>query len=112
MLPQVWTFRFLEIDEDGNARDIPEDERVKIGGAKSTITRSEEMVCMTTTTRDLPPGAYTAWWVLFNDPSGCQNGTGFANFAVRPSGRLHGAWGPPGDLGDRRYRGSRWEGSF
>ena len=44
MLPQVWTFRFLEIDEDGNARDIPEDERVKIGGAKSTITRSEEIL--------------------------------------------------------------------
>ena len=75
---KVWTFQFLEIDEDGNAQDIPEDERVKIRGAKSTIRRSEERVCMTTTTRDLPQSAYTNWWVLFNDPSSCQNGTGFA----------------------------------
>lgn len=43
--------------------------------AKSRIRRRANEICMTTVTRNLEPGAYTNWWVAFNQPKKC-NGVG------------------------------------
>jgi len=69
---KVWTF-----SDSNDGSPIPEEDRVKIEDAKSKIVRTDDSVCITTKTRDLPPGAYTNWWVMFNDPANCVNGTGF-----------------------------------
>ena len=41
--------------------------------AKGKITRFEDKICVNVKTRDLNPGAYTAWWIIFNQPEYCEN---------------------------------------
>lgn len=65
--------------------------RVEHAGAE--LTRSADGLCVKATTRGLPEGAYTVWWVIYNYPSQCNNPapytgavcgvTDFANTAVR-----------------------------
>ncbi len=75
---------------------IPPEERERIRFAVSKLRRSTDDVCMTVITRDLEPGAYTNWWVIFNNPDQCGDGSrgfgkGFcsaddlSNPAVEPS---------------------------
>lgn len=42
-----------------------------IPGSSSTLTRTDSGVSMTLHTSDLPAGAYTVWFVLFNNPEEC-----------------------------------------
>ena len=37
-------------------------------------------------TADLHVGAYSTWWVIFNDPSGCSNGSCGENDVLPPPG--------------------------
>lgn len=39
--------------------------------AISKIKRKKDMICMTTQTSELPAGAYTNWWLVFNSPENC-----------------------------------------
>lgn len=41
--------------------------------ARSRLVRYKDGVCITTKTRDLTEGAYTVWWVLYNEPDHCAN---------------------------------------
>lgn len=44
-----------------------------VGGAFSTLVRSEDGLTMQVNTSDLDPGAaYTVWWVIFNYPENCS----------------------------------------
>lgn len=44
-----------------------------VGGAASTLARTDAGVSMTLRTSDLDPGAaYTVWWVIFNNPENCS----------------------------------------
>ena len=40
----------------------------------SLLMRTRDGVSMNIDTSDLPVGAYTIWWVIFNDPSQCSDG--------------------------------------
>ncbi len=40
----------------------------------SDLTRSLDGISMNIDTTDLPVGAYTTWWVIFNNPSECTDG--------------------------------------
>lgn len=40
----------------------------------SDLVRSIDGVSMNIETTDLPVGAYTVWWVIFNNPGGCSDG--------------------------------------
>jgi len=43
-----------------------------VGGAFSTLVRSDDAILMHVSTSDLDPGAaYTVWWVIFNNPEEC-----------------------------------------
>lgn len=41
--------------------------------ASSRLRRSVDKICLSADTRDLAPGAYTVWWVLYNEPHQCNN---------------------------------------
>jgi hypothetical protein len=44
-----------------------------VGGAFSTLVRSDDALRMHVSTSDLDPGAaYTVWWVIFNFPENCS----------------------------------------
>lgn len=43
-------------------------------GSAAKLTRSENAVSIKITTTQLPAGAYTAWAVIFNNPSACTHG--------------------------------------
>lgn len=45
-----------------------------VAGSWSSLTRTADGVTASIHTSDLPPGAYTFWWIVFNNPEFCTNG--------------------------------------
>lgn len=43
----------------------------EVGGAKAELEREEHSIEIEVHTSGLPLGAYTNWWVIFNEPSAC-----------------------------------------
>ncbi len=43
-------------------------------GGFSSLRRGEDRLQFNLHTTGLPPGAYTNWWVIWNDPSQCSDG--------------------------------------
>jgi len=43
----------------------------EVGGAKATLERDESAIEIEVETSGLPFGAYTNWWILFNQPASC-----------------------------------------
>lgn len=52
----------------------------------SDLVRTIDGVSMNIDTTDLPVGAYTVWWVIFNDPSLCSDGACGENDVLPPPG--------------------------
>jgi hypothetical protein len=48
----------------------------RVAGARGTIHRSADAMCLEVKTRNLPPGAYTLWGIGFDNPDGCEFGGG------------------------------------
>lgn len=44
-----------------------------VPGASSKLVRTNRGVSMSLNTNDLSPGAYTIWWLVFNNPDECTN---------------------------------------
>jgi len=44
-----------------------------VPGASSQLVRTNRGVSMNIKTNDLTPGAYTNWWIVFNNPGACEN---------------------------------------
>ena len=59
----------------------------------SDLVRTLGGVSMNIDTTDLPVGAYTVWWVIFNNPGGCSDGACGANDTGRPKD-------PPGNVAE------------
>lgn len=60
------TIRFFSsqgVSDDGSA----------VNGSSAKLTRYEDSVRIRVITTELPEGAYTTWWVVFNDPSACSD---------------------------------------
>ena len=55
-------------DDHGNVAIMNPQQR-----GTSTLVRDTEGISMNVQTTDLPVGAYSIWWVIFNKPSGCRN---------------------------------------
>jgi hypothetical protein len=53
-----------------------------VPGASSTLVRSAGGVSIRLSTDGLAPGAYSAWWVIFDDPSACVDGCGLDDLGV------------------------------
>lgn len=49
------------------------DTLAEIPGAVSSLRRTDHGVSMTLRTNSLPQGAYTNWWIVFNDPDKCTD---------------------------------------
>jgi hypothetical protein len=43
-----------------------------VPGARSRLFRSDKKICMNISTKALPEGAYTIWWIIFNNPQHCE----------------------------------------
>ena len=76
------TKTFLFTNPDGSFVDgFP-----TIQGSSVNLRRTADGVSIKVNTKDLPPGEYTNWWVIFDNPGacgadGCDDG-GFGNMAV------------------------------
>ena len=52
----------------------------------SDLVRTVDGVSFNIDTTDLPVGAHSVWWVIFNDPSGCSDGECGINDVLPPPG--------------------------
>jgi hypothetical protein len=48
-----------------------------VTGATATLQRSDDGLKVNIHTSDLPPGAYTIWWAVYNYPENCAGTCGF-----------------------------------
>lgn len=66
-----------QIGASSPVRDFQDHYNVKIMNAQqrgtSILVRDAEGISMNIDTTDLPVGAYSVWWVIFNKPSECGN---------------------------------------
>ena len=93
---QVYTFQ----DDAGAFTDFQ-----PIPGAGSELSRTEDLVCGSIDSHNLPKGAYTFWWVIFNNPENCANPAPFGGglcsepdlFVESVNGSL--LWGGAGIVG-------------
>lgn len=46
-----------------------------INGSQAKLTRGDDSVTISVNTTGLPVGAYTTWWVIWNDTAECNDGT-------------------------------------
>jgi hypothetical protein len=53
-----------------DAQDVAADGST-VRGSSAKLKRDESSVSIRVNTTGLPPGAYTNWWVIFNNPSAC-----------------------------------------
>lgn len=58
-------------DSSGTAIVDPQD----IAKSEAKLIRRKDSVTIQVNTNSLPPGAYTNWWVIFNNPGNCNGGT-------------------------------------
>ena len=58
-----------DFQDHGNVSIMDSQER-----GTSSLVRDAEGISMNIKTSDLPVGAYSIWWVIFNNPSECTNG--------------------------------------
>jgi hypothetical protein len=54
------------------AQSVPADGSI-VKGSSATLKRDESAVWVRVNTTELLPGAYTNWWVIFNNPSACTD---------------------------------------
>lgn len=52
----------------------------------SDLVRTNDGISMNIDTTDLPVGAYSVWWVIFNNPSACSDGECGENDVLPPPG--------------------------
>lgn len=64
------------------------DDRSDVNGSSGKLTRGDGVVWLRINTTGLPAGAYTNWWIVFNNPDACGescDGTDFGNPEVAAS---------------------------
>jgi hypothetical protein len=61
------------------AQGVPADSST-VDGSSAKLTRGDSAVWIRVNTTELPPGTYTNWWVVFNNPSACAGGCGADDF--------------------------------
>ena len=74
----------------------------------SSLVRDLEGIAMSFDTSDLPVGAFTVWWVIFNEPSNCvNNDCGAADTVLGGPAEASVLWATAGIVGpDRRGHAS------
>ena len=72
----------------------------------SKLVRTLDGISMNIDTMDLPVGAYSTWWVVFNNPAGCSDGICGENDVLPPPGNPDASvsvlWGTGGTVGPDR----------
>ena len=72
----------------------------------SDLVRTVDGISMNIDTTDLPVGAYTVWWIIFNNPAGCSDGACGENDVLPPPGtaeaQVSALWATGGIVGPDR----------
>ena len=72
----------------------------------SDLVRTVDHISMNIDTTDLPIGAYTVWWVIFNNPAACTDGECGENDVlppnVNPEAEVSALWATGGIVGPDR----------
>ena len=58
------------------ATGIRYDPGIPVRSSEAELSRNGDEVWADINTKRLPPGEYTNWWVVFNNPSACADGVG------------------------------------
>lgn len=76
---------------------------IEVVGTQSELTRKGDEIWAKINTKRLPPGAYTNWWIVFNNPAGCAVEApatcGSEDFPV-PAAEASVLWATGGVVGD------------
>jgi len=83
-----------------------------IDGGHATLRRGYDYIQFNLHTTGLPPGAYTIWYVIFNDPSSCSEGCGENDLLLPKTGVVWATGKVVGENGignfrDKLYVGER-----
>lgn len=70
-----------------------------IPGARAQLERRSNGVAVKVNTRQLPPGAYTLWWEIYNAPENCVGDCDFFEDAFNPATRFSVFWASGGIVG-------------
>lgn len=70
-----------------------------IRGSFALLVRKTNAISTRIRTRDLPPGAYTAWWEIYNSPENCVGECDFFEDAFNPATRFSVFWAAGGIVG-------------
>lgn len=84
----------------------PPDMDEKVEGARATLTRNDRGITLRWHSTVEEPGAYTLWWVIWNDPSLCDEPCGLADLGVDGVSVMSAGGGVVGKSG-RAHFGSR-----
>jgi hypothetical protein len=70
-----------------------------IAGSHAQLVRRTNGVSVRLGTRDLPPGAYTLWWEVYNAPENCIGPCDFLQDAFNPATHFSVFWAAGGIVG-------------
>ncbi len=66
----------------------------------ATLKRGEDWIQVNINTSGLPPGAYTVWWLIFNNPAGCSTPCGLLDDVLNPDAAVSVFWATSGVVGE------------
>jgi len=71
-----------------------------IPGTHAQLVRRSNGVAVKVSTRNLPPGAYTLWWEIYNAPENCIGECDFFEDAFNPATQFAVHWAAGGIVGE------------
>jgi hypothetical protein len=76
---------FMAAGTEGGGVLTPDTFYPPTDGSKATLRRASDWISLNIHTTGLPPGAYTIWWAIINDPSKCAGACTEADIFFNPA---------------------------
>lgn len=84
---------------------------IEVSPSQAKLKGDADELWVSVKTVRLPPGAYTNWWVIFNDPTACSGGCGADDFGLSSASVLFARGGVVGDDGKTEFEAHLEEGN-
>lgn len=87
---------------------------ITVSNSSAKLIRGDRRIWVRVKTERLPPGAYTNWFIIFNNPGACNGGCGADDFG-NPDVMASGFWATGeivGDSGKATFRAHAEEGNL
>ena len=99
LLAEAQTTQNVRVQEFQNDQDSIIVNPSFIRGSHAQLVRLSNAVSARLRTRDLPPGAYTLWWEIYNSPENCVGPCDFLEDAFNPATHFSVFWAAGGVVG-------------